>query len=407
MQSSTAPATSVTPANELNQFVRRSIHPHLVAQCANLFYRQSLINDYLDCPQMALYRWVLNLDQAAPFMSATLGTAGHAVAFRFHVSRKYDYTYLEILEMLEDEFNRQIAKDAVYPQLPKNCDSPAEAFSLKGPEYAKLLYGYQYHRRNRAFHSTFHEQSFVLEIPTGAADGSTYLFTGQIDQGGFYDDGNLSVRDFKFRDNGFRPSKVQLNLNVQATIYCTAVRFGKPACERCRPRYERDELENTVKLVYEGPCDSCTAKMGTPLWPMKFPNLFEFIWMNDFDVHEKDQHDTEVIDYDRPKIPNPKGKGQKVYQRKPNPEWGEGYKKGEYKGPCFLQTVRPPSSLNIMMSNVLEICDQIKRGIFYRKPGDSCNFWCKHRDACLKGMELEIQEAALDQVTAIGTEDPW
>jgi hypothetical protein len=383
------------------------MHPHLVAQCQNLFFRQSFINDYLDCPQMALYRWVLNLDQSAPFMSATLGTAGHAVAFRFHVSRKFNWTYLEILEMLEEEFNKQVKKDAVYPQLPKGCDTPEEAFSLKGPEYAKLLHGYQYHPRNRAFHSTFHEQSFVLEIPGPDPTLEPYLFTGQIDHGGFYDDGHLSVRDFKFRDNSFRPSKTELDLNVQATIYSAAVRFGKPACERCRPRYERDELENTIKLVYHGPCESCAAKMGTPLWPMKFPNLFEFIWMRDFDVHEDDQYDKEVIDNTKPKVPNPKGKGPKVFPRVPNPDYDSGYKKGEYKGPCFMQTLRPPSILNVMMSDVLRICDQIRGGIYYRNPSDSCNFWCKHRQSCIKGMELDISEAALEQVNAVGTEDPW
>lgn len=408
------PVTAASPT-PLNQFTRRTLSPHVIEQCYNLFFRQSFINDYLTCPNMALYRWVLNLDQSAPFMSATLGSAGHAVIYKIHTSRKYDYTYMEVLTMLEEAYNEQLKKEAVYPTLPKGCDTPQEAFSLLGPEYAKLILGYQYHPRNKEFHSTFHEQSFVLEIgglpdsndPTGTRLGSRYLFTGQIDQGGYYDDGQLVVRDTKFRDNNFRPSRTELDLNVQATIYCAAVRFGTPACPACRPKNIRDDIDNTITLQYDGPCESCAAKIGTPAWPRKYPNKFELVWMNDFDVHQKDQHEKEVIDNTKPKIPNPKGKGPPVYPRTFNPKWAEGYKKGEYKGVGFMPTSRPPSSLNVMMSDVLRICDQIRAGVFYRNPNDACNFFCKHRDSCVKGMELEVKETALDQISAVGTEDPW
>lgn len=408
-EQSAAPAKLPTASTQHalpNVFTRRSLHPHLITQCQNLFFRQSFINDYLKCPQMALYRWVLNLDQSAPFMSATLGTAGHGVAYHFHVSRKYDYTYMEILDFFETEFRKQIKKDKLYPTLPKNCSTPEEAFSLKGPEYAKLLLGYQKHPRNKEFNSTFHEQSFVLDIPAGDG-GPNYLFTGQIDQGGYYDSGAFAIRDFKFRDNAFRPSKIELDLNVQATVYCAAVKFGKPACEKCRPRNVRDQIDNTIVLEYHGPCDQCQAKIGTPLWPQKYASTFEFIWMNDFDVHEKDQHPEEVIDNTKEKIPNPKGKGQKVYPRVRNPDYDSGYKRGEYVGIGFMQTIRPPSALNVMMSDVLNVCDQIRSGKFFRNPGDTCNFMCKHRDSCMKGRELQIEEAALDQVSAIGTDDPW
>ncbi len=358
---------------------------------------------------MSLYRWVLNLDQSAPFLSATLGTAGHAVIYKVHTSRRYDYGYLDILTMFEDAFNEQIKKDALYPALPKGCDTPQAAFAIKAPDYAKLLLGYQFHPRNQQFHSTLHEQSFVLEIPAddNQPNSLPYLFTGQIDQGGFYDDGHFSIRDLKFRDNSFRPSKTELDLNVQATIYCTAVRYGKPACAACRPRNIRDELNGTTALQYDGPCAACAAKIGTPAWPQKFANLFEFIWMNDFDIHDKDQYEEEVIDNTKAKIPNPKGKGPAVYPRIPNPKYGEGYKRGQYKGPGFMATIRPPTALNVMMSDILRVCDEIRKGTFYRNPSDSCNFWCKHRDSCLKGMELEIDTAALEQVSAVGTEDPW
>jgi hypothetical protein len=356
---------------------------------------------------MALYRWVLNLDQAPPFMAATLGTAGHAVAYRFHTSRRYDYSYMDILDMFEEEFNKQLKKDKVYPTLPTGCNTPEEAFSMKGPEYAKLLLGYQQHPRNHQFHSTFHEQSFVLEVPAPDNSGAPYLFTGQIDQGGYYDDGLLSIRDFKFRDNSLRPSKTELDLDIQATIYCTAVRYGKPACEQCRPRNVRDEILNTVTLQYDGPCEACQSKIGTPLWPMKFPNLFELIWMKDFDVHEKDQKEEYIIDNTQPKVPNPKGKGPKVFPRIRNPEYNSGYKRGEFKGVGFMPTIRPPSVINLMMSDVLRLCDEIRQGVFFRRPSDTCNFMCKHRETCVKGMELEVSEAALEQVSAVGTEDPW
>ena len=411
----TVPAAAPTPLptatpNPLSTFTRRNLHPAVVEQCKSIFFRQSFINDYLNCPQMALYRWIINLDPAAPFLAATLGTAGHAVIYNFHTTNKFDYGYMEVLSMFEKAFLEQLAKEKLYPPLPAGCESYEEAFAIKSPEYIKLLLGYQYHPRNREFHSTMNEQAFVLELPCVDADGNNgqpYLFTGQIDQGGIYDDGITSIRDFKFKDNSFRPSKTELDLNIQMTIYATAMRYGKPVCEKCRPRQVRHQLTNKISLEYNGPCPACAAKIGTPQWPGKFVHQCEMIWMNDFDKHTKDQHDEWIINRDAEKIPNPKGKGPKVYPRMKNPDYDTGYKTGDYKGVGFMRTIRPPSTLPILMSDVLRVCDEIRKGTFYRQPGDSCNFFCQYRDACLKGLELEVKEANLEQVSAVGTDEPW
>jgi hypothetical protein len=240
--------------------------------------------------------------------------------------------------------------------------------------------------------------------PTGAP----YLFTGTIDQAGFYSDGTFSLRDLKFRDNNFRPSRTELQLDLQFTIYNAAMAYGNPACAKCRPRYEMDEFQQYSKLIYHGPCAECEAKIGTPYWPRKFVELNELIWMYDFEVYSEDKcKEKYIADNTKPKIPNPKGSGQKVYPRMLNPVWERSPKKGDYHGVGFLSTVRGKTDLDILMSDVLHICDQIRNGIFYRRPGDTCNFWCKYRDQCLGGIELEKSEADLAAVKTYGTEDPW
>jgi len=395
---------------KLPTFEKRSIHPAVIKQCRQIFFRQSMVKDYLECPQMALYRWILNFDQAAPFFSATMGTAGHHVIYTIHQARKYDYGYDELSALLEEGFNRELQKSPLYPELPTGCETPEEGFALKSPEYVKLLLAYQNHPRNKEFHSTLHEQAFVLRIPPTNEGDAEYLITGQIDQGGYYDDGMFALRDYKFRDNQFKPSKTVLDLDIQATVYCTAIRYGVPACESCKPRYEEDFLEGNT-LVYNGPCETCAAKVGTPAWPQKFAQLFEMIWMKDFDVHTKDQHDEWIIDpqaqAEGRKIKNPKGKGPPVYPRIRNPDYDTGYKKGQMKGIGFLQTVRPPSSMQVYMSDILRVCDEIRKGSFFRNPGDACNFLCKHRESCVKGLELEVQDVNLANISAIGTDDPW
>lgn len=388
----------------LPTFTLRTLHPGVIEQCRHLFFRQSMVNDYLECPQMALYRWVLNFEQAAPFFSTTMGTAGHHVCYTIHQARKYDYDFMEIMEILEQGFNREIEKSALYPDLPAGTTDVHEAFAQKGPEYAKLLLGYQAHPRNREFHSTMHEQSFVLQIPSGN-EFPPYLFTGQIDQAGFYDDGTFAVRDYKFRDNAFRPSKTQLDLNIQATTYCTAMKYGVPACAECRPKYELNEFHQSSTLVYNGPCEACTKLIGTPKWPQRFASLFEMIWMKDFEVWDSDKGEEFIPDNTQPKIKNPKGKGPPIYPRKRNPDYVQ--RKGTYKGACFLQTVRPPTSLAVLMSDVLRVCNEFRKGTFYRNPGEACNFLCKFREQCVKGLELEVQEANLANISAIGTDDPW
>lgn len=391
---------------------QKSLNPRVVEQCQEIFFRQSMIKDYMSCPHMSLYRWVLNIEESQPFLSAIFGTAGHHVIYKMHSERNYNMGYTEMMELFHEGFNAELDKCKTYPSFSKNFENIQEARDAKTAEYLKYLLGYQFHPRNHSFNSTIHEQPFVLSIPSAASpsnpSGAPYLFTGTIDQAGFYDDGTFSLRDLKFRANNFRPSFTELQLDIQFTIYNAAMAYGNPACNKCRPTYEMDDFQQWSKLVYHGPCEACTALIGTPKWPRKFVELNELIWMLDFEVYSEDKCKTKFIpDNTKPKIPNPSGKGVKVYPKMLNPVWESSPKKGDYHGPGFLRTVRAKSDLDILMSDILHTCDQIRSGIFFRRPGSTCNFWCKYREQCLGGIELEKKEADLAAVRTYGTEDPW
>ena len=78
-----------------------------------------------------------------------------------------------------------------------------------------------------------------------------------------------------------------------------------------------------------------------------------------------------------------------------NPKWEKGHKKGDYKGPGFLRTYRPPDKLRLLMGDVLAVCKDIRHGVFFRRPGSFCNHWCRFREACVQGVEIEIEELKL------------
>ncbi len=379
------------------------IHPDVLKDCENLYFRQSMMHDYADCGMMALYGWVLSMEQAPPFMAAVLGSAGHKVIFDMHRKRRFDLTPMEILHELDLAFEEQLRLEDKQPVLGAAFDSIQAEKLAKLPAYVEWLEGYQIAEATSLdkFNSTMHEQPFVLEVQDSRfPEEKPYLFTGTIDQAGFNNAGYLVLRDIKFRDNEFKPGRTDFNLNMQMTVYSAALKHGKPACRKCAPRYEDPSgLGYDKRLVYNGPCEECQKKIGTAQWPLQYPLQSILVWMRDFARHEKDQYEMEIINRDLPKVPNPRtgGKGQKVFQRVPNPNYHDGYKAGDFKGQGYLVTNRSPTDIQILMGDILAMCRNMRKGIFFRQPAAHCNFWCKHKDQCVNGIEASIKKSTMSE----------
>lgn len=383
----------------------RTLHQAVKDSCSQLYYRQSMISDYLTCPQMALYRWVLGMEEEEPFFAAVLGTAGHEVIYHMHTRRRYDYKYTELMDMFCRAFGKEIKKLDVLPAIAPKYDSWKEQLAAHAPTYVQMLQGYQSNRINKEFHSTMHEQQFVLVVKDEET-GDEYLYTGTLDQGGVYDDGVYAMRDIKFRDDAYRPNRLELDLNIQITVYSAALTYGNPACWECRPKYAEQEYDSIKRaLRYDGPCDECKKKIGTPKWPRRVPERCEIVWMRDYLTYQKDQYAKEVVDKTT-KVKSAKT-GRLVYKRITNPQWVEGYKAGDQRGPGVIKTYRTRESIDILMSDVLRICKDMRDAHFYRSPGSHCVQWCRHNQACKAGIELEIEDADLTDVTTFGTEEPF
>lgn len=382
----------------------KTLSPRVLEFCNKLFFRQSLIKDYLTCPNMALYRWVLQLEEEDSWMASVFGTAGHKVLEQMHTQRKFDYKQLEIMGAFEKAFYAEIEKMRKLPRISTAFDSMEAQFAAQAPLYTTLLCNYQSDRRNQNFHSTINEQLFVLEFDAG--DGTKMRYTGTIDQGGYYMEGTFAIRDAKFRQNDHKPSRVQLLLDIQQTVYAAAVKYGNPACENCRPHYIADPTTGALDSVYNGPCAACAAKIGTPEWPRRFAERCELLWMRDYERHTKDEYQETIKDPEKKKVFSV-ATGRKVIRDIPNPKWAEGYKKGDFKGEGILTTARSSAQINVLMSDVSRICHEIRQGVFYRKPSKACNWECQYREQCVRGVELEVREVDMERATSYGTVDPF
>ena len=347
-------------------------------RCLQLFFRQSMINDIMLCPKMAMYRWVMNLEETSPYMAAVLGTAGHEAIFRMHVHKKFDFTVMEMLKLFENCFNETIEGLSSLPVIGKNFADIKEEFNSKASSYVEMLCSYQEHKSTRGFASTLHEQSFVLEVddPDFPLE-KPFLFTGQIDQFGLYEDGLRALRDIKFRDNAFKPDYKAFNFNPQMTVYAAALKYGNPACQDCKPRYDENEILGTFELVYNGPCSTCAALIGTTKWPRLLPERCELVWMRDFQKYKR------------------------KYREK---------KKGDMKGLGYIYTYRPPQRLHVLMHDVISICREVRNASFHRKPGVHCSLWCKYYDQCREGVECDIdalKDATLIKYGVYSTDDKF
>lgn len=308
--------------------------------------------------------------------------------------------------MFEEAFNKDIERQHNLPSIAKAYNSIDEEFSAKAPDYVRFLRGYQEHHKNQSFHSTLHEQNFVLVIPRPDSE-TPIIFTGIIDQLGYYSDGTLAIRDIKFRDKAFRPGYTELSLNNQLTVYSAAIKHGIPSCAKCKPSYQTDEHTGAkLNLVYNGPCSTCLEVYHSKLWPKRYPDVVELIWLRDFDRHTDDKYAKFIKDPEGIKEKSAET-GRMRIREIPNPKYHEGYKAGDYVGPGFLTSSRTEAKTEVLMTDVIKICEQIRNAAFYRKPSDNCNFMCKYRTYCTNAVETEVQEIDMSKVADYATANPF
>jgi len=386
---------------------------------SQIYFRQSFIQDYLVCPYMAMSRWLGSAEERQSYLAAYLGTAGHEVIYRIHQERRLDVDRLWLAEAFESAFLSAIQKEPDRVPTPKpGYDTIMDQFQAEMPFYVELLKNYQLHPRTKEFHSTIHEQSFVLQIPNHDPSQPAYLFTGTIDQAGFENSGSFLLRDIKFRDTAFKYSRRELDLNVQMTVYSAALKYGHPSCDACKPRYElSDPTQGNgeddpscigmayQRCVYNGPCEACKAKIGTPQWPVMLPERCEMVWMFDLEPRKTNEHPEFITRKDLPKVTNP-ATGRKVYREEPNPEFSTGKKIGDPKGDCFLRTYRPSSRIQAFLEDILRVCDQIRNGVFFRLPSKNCN-WCTQYDICQGGVKADEAVQTQKAAALYGSHDPF
>ena len=365
-------------------------------QCQQLFFRQSMIEDYSVCPRMCFYTWVRKAEEQDTWFTALLGTAGHEVVYHMHRMRRFELTYTELHSMFSDCFDRALADSPVPPKIGVNFSSIEDQFAALAPDYVTLLTEYMRDDINRNYHTVMHEQSYVLEVPDPIyPDDPPFLFTGQLDQFG-YDAAGLGIlADIKFRDASFRPTRFLTSLSKQLTLYSEALAHGVPVCNDCRPRYV-DNFELVMdEMHFDGPCESCRAKIGTDQWPQVYPDKVKYTWMKDYERRKKDKAPKFIKCPQKTKELNPKTKRMRI-REVINPKWEEGYKAGDFVGPIHIESQRTPERNKVLMADIIDIARAIRNAHFYRTPSpQNCGFWCKHRETCTAEANLGEDELCL------------
>lgn len=128
--------------------------------------------------------------------------------------------------------------------------------------------------------------------------------------------------------------------------------------------------------------------------------------MRDYERRGKDEYPKMIVMKDAPKVINP-ATGRLKYAEVINPDWEKGYKKGDRKGPGIIITTREPERLIVLMNDVLEVCDAIRNGHFYRSPGDICNHWCKYGEQCSTEIKMGINEEKIVNASIFASKDPF
>jgi hypothetical protein len=377
----------------------RNYAPAIIDLCDNLYFRYSMISDYITCPQLFLYKWVIQVEEEDAFFAAVMGTAGHACIEYMHLNKSFQNTYIDLLKLFATEFDKALKDSRVPPKIGAQFKTLQAQRDAVAPEYVSMLMGYQEDVENQRFHATCIEQTFALEVYDEF--GRRFIFTGTIDQAGFHPDGSFAMRDVKFRANNFKPKKTELMLNIQLTIYTYALKYGNPSCKACTPVY-------TVagELIYNGPCEACQKKKGTPQWPGLIAENVELLWMRDY-MKRKSNEFAKEIEVPGEKELNP-ATGRMRKKMAINPKYIHGYKIGDNCGEAHLKTTRGYAFLEVHMADVVRLAGMIRDGRFYRNPGDHCNFWCHFKDACTGTFETDVTEIDVSRLNEhMATIDPF
>lgn len=355
----------------------------------NIWFRQSMINDYLTCPLMMMFRWVMALPSQQAWAAGFLGTAGHKVVEEMHKQKDFEMPREKIKHIFMDEFTSAVRKHLLTTNMPEeNMSKYNNDLMANLEDYVDILNGYQNDPINREFNLTVIEQDFVVIIYDST--GKPYVFTGTIDQAGYKNNGTFAVRDMKFRAAAFRPSHIEVYLSLQLSLYTYALIFGNPCCDACRPKQVINS-DGEVAIDYKGPCDKCRRKIGTGFWPKLAATESTYIWMKDYMPRKKDEFAKMIKDPKKVRVLNPKTKKMGIREIV-NPKWYNGYKKGDKSGKVFLTSQRPMEFLVVQMADLMRITSQISNGQFFRRPGSHCNQWCSFLQQCRDGLDGKVNE---------------
>lgn len=318
------------------------------------------------------------------FIAAVFGTAAHKVIQDFNEAlnppvaapdtplfdaagvavtacapRELNYT--ELLASFEREaLNGYEITQEIIP-IPKGCETFTDSMNSVGADYMQYIIGHLALEKVREPKLVVNasEQQFVMFV---IYLGDVYVFYGTIDQiCSIPEEDKLIVRDFKFRDAAFKPSWRQLQVDPQLIIYACALKHGIPCCNDCKPRYAEDAefaLVSNRKIVYDGPCDACKAKVGTHEWPKEYPDAGELTWMKDFRILKR-------------------GTAHR--------------KKGEVAGQANYEFRFNSVNVNAYMYDIMQHCRGFRYGSFPRKYGEACKFWCRHSKSCVGDLHNEAE----------------
>lgn len=358
-------------------------------QAAELYFRHSLVSDYMLCPAQAAYKHLIDvIDKPPVWFSSLMGSATHDLIDQMHKEQDFKMSIKSIMERLGSSFKKVLDEEDSIPHVSTKYKSVKEQFSALLPEYAGMVMSYQMDSRNSSFSVILGEQYFVLEVEHDLED---YLFTGQIDQFGVDSRSRWGLRDIKIRDMSFYPSYHGMILDKQTAIYSKAVAEGVPACVKCKPRYETDFETGKFVTYYSGMCDAC-KKVYDTVWPKRMPDFCSKVWLRCYEKRKKNEYPefTGKSDKTKPRILN--SKNNLVYQKQKHPKHEEGYKKGDMVGEPMVEVSRSSIMNDIIFEDVMAACVSIRNGVFYRRPGPHCYSTCQFRKTCSSGLQASSEK---------------
>lgn len=315
--------------------------------------RSSLLSSLDKCRKMAFYEYVEQSDSVSgrSYVATFLGTGGHKLIEIIHKEKRFDMEIDEQMEIIEREAMNQFESEHYNLNSNVDRDKVREQMEINTLEIVQLIDRYKNIQRNKEVVITNFEQKFVIPLlyKTKNREPELIYLIGTIDQIGYYLNGELAIRDLKFRDNSYRPSDFEIELMKQLIIYSVALKRGYPICEACEPKYSIDINTGQREVVFNGICKKCSDKIGTKEWPSKYPDIRELIWMKDLNKYKRN------------------------YKSR---------KKGDFYGKCIYTKVCYPQMLERYFFEMIQTIRFFLDGHFERTPGDHCNMWCSRKSDC-------------------------